>query len=79
MSSLDSRLKARLIPFLHRIRGKFSIPFIYVTHDANELIALCEEVLVLERGRLVERGPPDDVLHGYQVALPAGAERAIPD
>lgn len=62
MSSLDSRLKTRLIPFLHRIRDEFRIPFLYVTHDADELGALCDEVLVLERGHLVERGPPDKVL-----------------
>jgi molybdate transport system ATP-binding protein len=62
MSSLDSRLKTRLIPFLHRIRDEFRIPFVYVTHDAGELVALCDEVLVLERGQLIERGPPDKVL-----------------
>jgi molybdate transport system ATP-binding protein len=62
MSSLDSRLKTRLIPFLHRIRDEFQIPFLYVTHDAAELVALCDEVLVLERGHLVERGPPGKVL-----------------
>jgi molybdate transport system ATP-binding protein len=62
MSSLDSRLKTRLIPFLHRIRDEFRIPFVYVTHDAAELIALCDEVLVLDRGHLVERGSPDKVL-----------------
>jgi molybdate transport system ATP-binding protein len=63
MSSLDTPLKARLIPFLHRIRDEFRIPFVYVTHDASELSALCDEVLVLKRGRLVERGPADEVLH----------------
>jgi molybdate transport system ATP-binding protein len=62
MSSLDSRLKRRLIPFLHRIREEFRIPLIYVTHDADELTALCDEVLVLERGRIIERGSPTDVL-----------------
>ena len=62
MSSLDSRLKTRLFPFLHRIRDEFRIPFVYVTHDAGELIALCDEVLVLERGHLVERGSPGKVL-----------------
>ncbi len=64
MSSLDSRLKARLFPFLHRIRDEFRIPFVYVTHDAGELIALCDEVLVLESGQLVGRGSPDKVLSG---------------
>ncbi len=62
MSSLDSRLKKRLIPFLLRIRDEFRIPLIYVTHDAGELVALSDEVLVLERGRLIERGSPTDVL-----------------
>jgi molybdate transport system ATP-binding protein len=62
MSSLDSELKTRLIPFLQRIRDEFRIPFIYVTHDASELIALCDEVLVLKRGRVVERGSPREVL-----------------
>lgn len=62
MSNLDSRLKQRLIPFLLRIRDEFRIPLIYVTHDAVELTALCDEVIVLESGRLTERGLPGNVL-----------------
>lgn len=65
MSSLDTRLKTRLIPFLQRIRGEFGIPLIYVTHDARELAALCDEVFVLESGRVIERGTPADVLTDY--------------
>ena len=66
MSSLDSRLKTRLFPFLHRIRDEFGIPLIYVTHDARELSALCDEVFVLESGRVVERGIPSEVLTAYR-------------
>src|SRR5438270_840228 len=62
MSSLDSRLKQRLVPFLLRIRDEFHIPLIYVTHDAGELTSLCDEVLLLERGRITSRGSPTDVL-----------------
>lgn len=62
MSSLDARLKRRLIPYLHRIRDEFRIPLIYVTHDASELGALCDEVLMLECGRLIQRGAPSTVL-----------------
>jgi molybdate transport system ATP-binding protein len=58
MSSLDSRLKQRLIPFLLRIRDEFRIPVLYVTHDAAELSALCDEVLLIENGRIVRRGDP---------------------
>jgi molybdate transport system ATP-binding protein len=62
MSSLDTRLKERLIPFLLRIRDEFRIPLIYVTHDSAELSALCDEVIVLEKGRVVARGAPTSVL-----------------
>jgi molybdate transport system ATP-binding protein len=62
MSSLDARLKTRLIPYLRRIRDEFQIPLIYVTHDAGEIKALCDEVLILESGRLIHRGPPSSVL-----------------
>ncbi len=62
MSSLDTRLKQRLIPFLLRIRDEFRIPLIYVTHDADELFALCDEVLVLNNGQVLERGDPNEVL-----------------
>jgi molybdate transport system ATP-binding protein len=62
MSSLDSRLKQRLVPFLLRIRDEFHIPLIYVTHDAGELSLLCDEVLLLERGKITGRGSPAEVL-----------------
>ena len=62
MSSLDTRLKTRLIPFLQRIRDEFRIPLIYVTHDAHELAALCDEVLLLENGRIAGRGSPETVI-----------------
>ena len=62
MSNLDSRLKKRLIPFLLRIRDEFRIPLIYVTHDADELTALCDEVMMMERGKFVTRGKPGEVL-----------------
>ena len=62
MSSLDSRLKDRLVPFLLRIRDEFHIPLIYVTHDAGELVSLCDEVVLLENGRFNGRTSPQDLL-----------------
>lgn len=55
LASLDSVLKSKILPFLARIRDEFRVPMIYVTHDWAELQALCSEVLVMERGRIVRR------------------------
>ncbi len=61
LASLDQKLKARIIPYLKRIRDEFKIPMLYVTHSADEVMALCQEVLILERGKIIERGKPSDL------------------
>jgi molybdate transport system ATP-binding protein len=58
LASLDSGLKSRIIPYLKRIRDEFRLPMLYVTHDWSEVLALCQEVLVLEQGRCVRQDFP---------------------
>jgi molybdate transport system ATP-binding protein len=60
LASLDTGLKSRIIPYLARIRDEFHLPMLYVTHDWIEVQSLCQEVLVLERGRVAKRGKPDE-------------------
>jgi molybdate transport system ATP-binding protein len=61
LASLDSGLKSKVIPYFHRIRDEFRVPMLYVTHDADEVIALCHEVLLLKRGQIVSRGAPETI------------------
>lgn len=55
LASLDTTLKARIIPYLARIRDEFRLPMLYVTHDWEEVQLLCNEALTMERGRIVKR------------------------
>lgn len=61
LASLDADHKAAILPYLHRVRDEFAVPLLYVSHAPNEIIALCEDVLVLEAGRLLTRGTPESV------------------
>lgn len=61
LAGLDAARKAAILPVLARIRDEFRVPILYVSHSPEELIALCDEVLVLADGRLVGRGPPRDL------------------
>jgi molybdate transport system ATP-binding protein len=63
LASLDSRLKARIIPYLVRMRDEFHIPMLYVTHEPDEVCALCDEGIVLERGRCIRQGQAGEVLN----------------
>lgn len=61
LSSLDAKLKNQILPFLKRVRDEFPVPILYVTHSADEVSALCDEVIVLEQGRIMKRGTPEAV------------------
>lgn len=53
LANLDKALKAKIIPYLVRIRDEFGLPMLYVTHDLDEVRPLCERVLSLERGKII--------------------------
>jgi molybdate transport system ATP-binding protein len=61
LANLDTGLKSRIIPYLARIRDEFQLPMLYVTHEWSEVTALCQEVLILERGQFVRRGAPAEI------------------
>lgn len=57
LASLDAGLKKKILPYLARVRDEFKLPMLYVTHNPDEVSALCTEVIVLERGRVIGQSP----------------------
>ncbi|HEX2834156.1 MAG TPA: ATP-binding cassette domain-containing protein [Thermoanaerobaculia bacterium] len=53
MAGIDAALRARVLAYLIRVRDEFPVPMVYVTHHREEAAALCDEVVFLERGRIV--------------------------
>lgn len=56
LANLDSALKSTLLELLRTVAARLSLPILYVTHDADELAALVEEVLIVQAGKLVRQG-----------------------
>jgi molybdate transport system ATP-binding protein len=57
LASLDDALKAKIVPYLVRVREEFHVPMLYVTHDEREILPLCDEVLELSRGKITRHTP----------------------
>ncbi|WP_009959956.1 ATP-binding cassette domain-containing protein [Verrucomicrobium spinosum] len=55
LSSLDQRLRQRVLPYLQAVRREFSIPMIYVSHARDEIEMLCDEVLEIAGGQCTRR------------------------
>jgi molybdate transport system ATP-binding protein len=67
MASLDLDLRARVLPYLLRIRDELDLPLVYITHDPDEAILLGDEIAVLDCGRLVAQGNPRETLWSQAV------------
>ncbi len=60
LSSLDASLRRKILPLLLRTREAFDLPMVVVSHNPIELQVLCDEVLFLERGKVVKVGSPNE-------------------
>jgi molybdate transport system ATP-binding protein len=62
LSALDKARKEELIPFISKTVDKFKIPVIYVTHSIDELLALCDNVVLMENGKCNDFGSVEEVV-----------------
>lgn len=61
LSNLDAKLRDRMRFELKRIQRGNGLTTIYVTHDQGEALALSHEIAVMNEGRIVQIGSPDDI------------------
>jgi len=61
LASLDHELKLKIVPYLKRIRDEFQIPMLYVSHSANEVAELCDQVMVMRDGKCLRVSPPGEI------------------
>ncbi len=62
LAALDPATKSTIIADLRTWNGAHNIPILYVTHSREEVFALGERVIVLDRGRILAQGTPQEVL-----------------
>jgi ABC-type Fe3+/spermidine/putrescine transport system ATPase subunit len=63
LSNLDADLRERMRVEISSLVREAGATTVYITHDQAEAFALADQVGVLERGRLVQAGTPEDVYH----------------
>ena len=61
LGALDLKLRKRLQVELKRIQRDVGITFVYVTHDQEEALTMSDRIAVMDRGRIVQVGAPEDL------------------
>ncbi len=76
LASLDEKRKQEILPYLEKLHEELNIPMLYVSHDLDEMLRLCDHMLVMEQGRLIFNGSMHDALVSPESPL-ARVENAV--
>jgi molybdate transport system ATP-binding protein len=56
LASLDAARRDEVLPFLERLRDRFAIPIVYVSHQFDEVLRLATHLVLIDRGRVAASG-----------------------
>ncbi len=62
VSALDVSVQAQVLDLLDDIQDRFGVAMLFITHDLRVAAQICDEVLVMQKGLVVEHGPAAEVL-----------------
>ncbi len=78
VSALDVSVQAQVLELLDQLQARLGVAILFVTHDLRVAAQICDDVAVMQHGRIVEQGPAMQVLTKPQQAYTRSLLDAAP-
>ncbi len=77
-TALDVTVQAQILELIAELRRQSNMALILITHDMGVIAGLCDRVMVMYAGRVVEAAPVRELFHDPQHPYTAGLLRSMP-
>lgn len=77
-TALDVTIQAQILDLLKKVRKEFDTAVILITHDLGVIAELCENVIVMYGGMIMEKGTVNDIFYRPQHPYTKGLHSSIP-
>ncbi len=78
VSALDVSVQAQVLNLLNDLKEKYHYTYLFITHDLSVVHYMADRIMVMQKGKVVESGTPDDLFHNPQTDYTRTLIDAIP-
>ncbi|MBO4593285.1 MAG: ABC transporter ATP-binding protein [Bacteroidaceae bacterium] len=78
VSALDVSVQAQVLNLLNDLKEKYHYTYLFITHDLSVVHYMADRIMVMQKGKIVESGTPDDLFRNPQTDYTRTLIDAIP-
>ena len=63
VSALDVTIQAQIMELLQKLQEEMNLSYLFISHDINVVYHMCDRIMVMKEGRVIEIGETEDIFH----------------